>query len=75
MSLASDYAARVAASKNDANAVAASRPPDFADPGGTLQVTETGGMRIYPPPSANVIEVTAEVALNSAAWIVATYGG
>lgn len=59
MSLASDYAAAVAAASTDVVTAAATKPANFVGPNGYLEVTELGGLRAVPGVGSGAVEVPA----------------
>jgi hypothetical protein len=74
MSLASAFAATQATAGSDQVAADAAKPPSFAGPNGTAEVTKTGNLRMTPGPGVGVFEIPPAAALAFAAWIVETFG-
>jgi hypothetical protein len=73
MSLASDYAAAVAAAASSVITAAATAPDPFVGPNGRLEVTEDGGMRAVPGPGVGAIEIPAIAIPSIITWLTATY--
>lgn len=70
MTLASEYAARVAAASADQVATDASKPPSLTGPGGGIaEVTPEGNLRLTPGSAASTFEVPPAAALAVADWI------
>jgi hypothetical protein len=74
MTLASEYAERVAAAKADDVVVNASKPASLTGPGGGVaEVTPEGNLRLTPGSAASVFEVPPAAALAVADWINANF--
>jgi len=73
MSVASDYAAALAAAAGDVAAAAATKPASFVGPNGTLEVTTTGGLRAIPGVGAGTVEIPAAAVPAIIAWLTANF--
>jgi hypothetical protein len=70
MTLASEYAARVAAGAADKVTLDASKPASLTGPGGGIaEVTPEGNLRLTPGSAASTFEVPPAAALAVADWI------
>jgi len=73
MSVASTYAAAVASAAGDVASAAATKPAPFVGPNGSLEVTETGGLRAIPGVASSTVEVPAAAVPAIIAWLTANF--
>jgi hypothetical protein len=74
MSLASDFAAAVASGQASVVTAAATRPAPFSGgAGGTLEVTDTGGLKATPPTGASSVEVPGAAVPSIITWLTTTF--
>jgi hypothetical protein len=73
MSLASAYAAAVAAADASVVSADATVPTPFVGPNGRLEVTEDGGLRAVPGPGVGSVEVPGAAVPAVITWLTATF--
>ncbi|HEV8448608.1 MAG TPA: hypothetical protein VGQ44_17380 [Gemmatimonadaceae bacterium] len=73
MSLASDYAAAVAAAAGDVVTAAATAPAPLTGPNGHLEVTPQGNLRAVPGPGVGAVEIPAAAVPAAIAWLTTNF--
>jgi hypothetical protein len=73
MTVASVYAAAVAAAAGDVVTAAATKPAPFVGPNGQLEVTELGGLRVVPGTGTSNVEIPAAAVPAIIAWLTANF--
>jgi hypothetical protein len=73
MSLASDYAAAVAAGNTSVTTALANVPAPFNGPNGHMEVTTTGGLRAVPAPGVGTVEIPGAAVPAVITWLTATF--
>jgi len=73
MSIASDFAAAVAAAESDIAAAKVTRPAPFVGPNGKAEVTDSGGLKLTPTTVGN-FEISGAAALAFRNWLTSVFG-